>query len=358
MKFFADFLRQKVPAPGRIMPAYYRRALVACGAVLACYFLGVCILSSVITGSIIWMPSLFSGLSLLFVVTLRRRNILWNFLAFTALLVLWCLWGIYRFGWSYGLQHFLIVLLLFLFFNVCVPPGWKIALSVVLLGYRVALFALSRVWTPITELDATTGIAFQTANSATFFLLVALVCILFSSSVQDTERQLRLDNENLNREAGTDPLTGLPNRREMISMIERFRKESPDAPFSVAIADIDFFKKVNDTYGHACGDMTLVSLTNLFRSESQGRYLACRWGGEEFCFFMPNVNIDEAGILMKDLNFAVEKMPLEYEGKTFSITITIGVEETDFHSPLADLLNSADEKLYLGKESGRNKVVV
>ena len=62
-------------------------------------------------------------------------------------------------------------------------------------------------------------------------------------------------------------------------------------------------------------------------------------------------------MLMQDLNYAVEKMPLEYEGKTFSITITIGVEETDFRSSLTELLESADEKLYLGKNSGRNRVI-
>ena len=202
------------------------------------------------------------------------------------------------------------------------------------------------------------GILFQTANSTIFFLLVALICILLSSSIQDAERQLRLDNENLNREAGTDPLTGLPNRRDMISLIEAFQKQNPEHVFSVAIADIDFFKKVNDTYGHACGDYTLIRLTDLFKSESKDRYTAARWGGEEFCFFIPDKNLDEAGQIMNDLSYAVEKMPLDFEDHHFNITITVGVEETDFRSTLEQLLDSADEKLYLGKNSGRNRVVV
>ena len=73
---------------------------------------------------------------------------------------------------------------------------------------------------------------------------------------------------------------------------------------------------------------------------------------------MPGVNLDEAGVLMNDLCFAVEKMQLEYEEYKFSITITIGVEEFDFASPLEELLNTADEKLYMGKNAGRNRVVV
>ena len=89
-----------------------------------------------------------------------------------------------------------------------------------------------------------------------------------------------------------------------------------------------------------------------------GRYTVCRWGGEEFCFFMPGLNLDEAGVLMQDLNYAAEKMELKYDDCEFSITITIGVEEYDFVSPLEELLDSADEKLYMGKNSGRNKVIV
>ena len=143
-----------------------------------------------------------------------------------------------------------------------------------------------------------------------------------------------------------------------LQIIERYQKEFPDRPFCVAIADIDFFKKVNDSYGHACGDATLVRLTDLFRSESGGRYRACRWGGEEFCFFLPEKNLDEAGQIMNDLSFAVEKMAIDFEDYHFNITITVGVEETDFHSTLQELLDSADEKLYLGKNSGRNRVVI
>ena len=160
------------------------------------------------------------------------------------------------------------------------------------------------------------------------------------------------------REAGTDPLTGLPNRRSMIEQIERYCQENSDQMFSVAIADLDYFKNINDTYGHNCGDYTLVKLTELFTEHAMGRYSVCRWGGEEFCFFMPGMNLDEAGVLMNDLCFAVEKVKLEYEGHPFSMTITIGVEEYDFISPLEDLLDAADEKLYMGKNAGRNRVVV
>ena len=356
-RMIGNFLRQKVPAPGPVIPVYYRRALIAAGAVLSCYFAGVFVFLPLISGVFFWVPGLFFAAALFSVLTTDRRNILWNYLVCSLIIISWSCWGVYEFGWSFGLQHFIVVLLLFLFFNICIQPKWKMTICLLLLGLRMGLFAFSASVSPVFSLSHSGGIIFQTANSACFFLLVSLICIIFSSNIQNAERQLRLDNETLNKEAGTDPLTGLPNRREMIHIIEKFREESPQSSFCVAIADIDFFKHVNDTYGHACGDMTLVALTRLFGSTANGRYQACRWGGEEFCFFIPEKNIDEASVLMQDLNYAVEKMPLEYDGIPFFITITIGVEETDFRSSLDDLLASADEKLYLGKNSGRNRVV-
>ena len=144
----------------------------------------------------------------------------------------------------------------------------------------------------------------------------------------------------------------------MIERIEEHYRTNPDQPFSVAIADIDYFKTINDTYGHSAGDYTLVKLTELFTEHAMGRYSVCRWGGEEFCFFLPGMNLDEAGVVMKDLCFAVEKLKLAHEGHEFAVTITIGVEEYDFASPLEELLDTADEKLYMGKNAGRNQVVV
>ena len=88
------------------------------------------------------------------------------------------------------------------------------------------------------------------------------------------------------------------------------------------------------------------------------RYKVCRWGGEEFCFFLPGMNIDEAGREMTDLNIAVRKMTLHFEDLVFSISITIGVEENDFQSTMEQILDRADRKLYMGKVGGRDRVVV
>ena len=120
-----------------------------------------------------------------------------NFLAFSMIVLLWCGWGVYTCGWSIGVQHFLIVLILLLFFNICISPKIKVLLGLLLLGYRISLYAWARSTLPANPLSDDGGIIFQTANSTVFFLLVAIICIILSSSIQDTERRLRIDNETL-----------------------------------------------------------------------------------------------------------------------------------------------------------------
>ena len=359
MKFFLDFLHQKVPRAGKEIPRYYSRALMSSEILLVVYFLACfCLYPLINHGRWEWIPLLFTAGAGLCLRTARRAGIRINLLGYALVCFGWVYWNVHHFGWSSGVQHFLTLMVVLVFFNIFDRPLYKMIWLAVILAFRILLFSVSQQVLPVYKMDTDANTVYQTLNTVAFFLMLAVMCIIFSSSIQDTERQLRLKNQTLYREAGTDPLTGLPNRRSMIEQIERYCQENSDQMFSVAIADLDYFKNINDTYGHNCGDYTLVKLTELFTEHAMGRYSVCRWGGEEFCFFMPGMNLEEAGVLMNDLCFAVEKVKLEYEGHPFSMTITIGVEESDFTSPLEDLLDAADEKLYMGKNAGRNRVVV
>ena len=359
MKFFLEFLHQKVPKAGKEIPLYYRRALTAGEILQAVYFLACFFLFPLINhGRWEWIPLLFLAMTAGCLWVAKNQGVHANLVVYALVCLGWVFWNVQHFGWSSGVQHFLTLMIVLVFFNVYDKPLYKIIWLLVILAFRILLFSISQQVPAIYKMDTDANTIYQTLNTVAFFLMLAAMCVIFSTSIQDTERQLRLKNQTLYKEAGTDPLTGLPNRRAMIEQIENYYKQNGDQPFSVAIADIDFFKKVNDTYGHNCGDYTLVKLTELFVEHSMNRYTVCRWGGEEFCFFIPGMNLDEAGVLMNDLCFAVEKMKLSYEGNDFAITITIGVEEFDFASPLEDLLDRADEKLYMGKNAGRNRVVV
>ena len=357
-QFLYNFLHQEVPKSGRGMPTYYRTALFISEAILAGYFLAGTVLSALATGAPALVP---------IAVILATAACLWlmdkmsaraNLACVATIIGAWLTWFVHTFGWSAGSPNILVPVLSLAFFNIYEPPRGKIAYCLGLIGFRVVLFAYSLHHAPTGALNHTVSLFFQVINSIIPLVILSINYILFSSSIQASERQLTINNQELHKEAGTDPLTQLPNRRAMLDVIEQYRANNPSAQFGIAIADIDFFKKVNDTYGHNCGDYTLRALADLFRENAGLKYRVCRWGGEEFCFFFPGMNLDEAGREMLDLNVAVGHMPLSFEGNDFSITITIGVEENDFKSPMESILERADQKLYMGKNSGRNQVVI
>ena len=91
----------------------------------------------------------------------------------------------------------------------------------------------------------------------------------------------------------------------MEEVLKNHIRANPNENFSIAIGDIDFFKKINDTYGHNCGDQVLKSLSDLFREKTLGAGHVCRWGGEEFLFFFPEMNLDNATALMNEINMDV-----------------------------------------------------
>ena len=197
----------------------------------------------------------------------------------------------------------------------------------------------------------------QILNTVIFFVVTSVICISFSSNLQKAEQHLMLYNIELQQQAGTDPLTTLYNRRRMEEVLKNHIRANPNENFSIAIGDIDFFKKINDTYGHNCGDQVLKSLSDLFREKTLGAGHVCRWGGEEFLFFFPKMNLDNAAVLMNEINIAVSKCIISYKDITIHVTMTFGVEENDFQSSISDIVKRADDKLYYGKTHGRDTVI-
>lgn len=358
MSLIREFLNQKAPKSGAEMPAYFRRALLTSERIMAAYFLLNFLMIRWVAGRWTAMPALAFAAIALCAVFIDKMHPRLSSTLHSAVTLVWSAWHVCAFGWIAGGNYLVLTLLVLAFFNVFNPPWLKLSWFVGLLVSLAALYTYSEAHAALFTADRGVVNILQTLNGVTLFVILAVLCVIFSSATQATERQLRIDNQALHREAGTDPLTQLPNRRAMLDEMELFCRNSPSSVFSVAIADIDFFKNVNDTYGHNCGDYTLKTLAALFREAAGAKYKVCRWGGEEFCFFMPEMNLDVAGQEMIDLNAAVSHMPLSFEGNDFSINITIGVEENDFRSPMEAIIEKADQKLYIGKNNGRNRVVI
>ena len=174
------------------------------------------------------------------------------------------------------------------------------------------------------------------------------------------ESRLQEYNKELRHVASTDPLTKVWNRFRMLEHVDkcvkRYRKGEMQF-MSLAIGDIDYFKRVNDTYGHECGDEVLRSLAHLFDEQTRGIGAVARWGGEEFLFLFENMNGDEAWTVLSSIQTKVNRLDILYEGEVHHVTMTFGLAEFDFTRSLDDNIKQADDMLYQGKARGRNRII-
>ncbi len=154
-----------------------------------------------------------------------------------------------------------------------------------------------------------------------------------------------------------DPLTSLLNRRSCRSCIDDMKARG--VPIIVAMGDIDFFKKINDNYGHAAGDAVLKGVSDIIKRFANGHGgISARWGGEEFLIVLSDMNFGDMNEYMNDLMEEIRGSVFECGDSKISVTMTFGVAEHDKNKTVDDTINRADELLYSGKQSGRNKVVM
>ena len=125
----------------------------------------------------------------------------------------------------------------------------------------------------------------------------------------------------------------------------------------MAIGDIDFFKKVNDTYGHDVGDEVLKAVAKTMVDNSSSDTFLARWGGEEFLIVYPNCNGDDAYVALEKLRRIIQKNEIKVNDIIINLTMTFGLAEFSYNRDQETTVKEADEKLYIGKSNGRNQVV-
>ncbi|MDE5864132.1 MAG: sensor domain-containing diguanylate cyclase [Lachnospiraceae bacterium] len=167
-----------------------------------------------------------------------------------------------------------------------------------------------------------------------------------------------LESHMLYKESHEDPLTGLKNRRGFYAYFgdevePRMEKEC----VSAIMCDIDFFKKVNDTYGHNAGDAVLVFVAELLKKAAKDRGEVVRWGGEEFVLILIDHTLDEAVKCAEQIRQRVEGSVCEFEGQKIQVTMSFGVKEMERDKTLDQNIEYADERLYKAKTTGRNRVI-
>ena len=171
--------------------------------------------------------------------------------------------------------------------------------------------------------------------------------------------RLRADYQRSLSMALTDPLTGFYNRRYLDAHLDALLARSSESPDSAAVLllDIDFFKRVNDTYGHAAGDEVLKVVSGRVADQLRSSDTLARYGGEEFVVVMPNQEIHKAMAVAERVRTMIERLSVEIEGQEIRTTVSIGVA-TSYPGDSPDtLLRRADEALYRAKETGRNRSI-
>ena len=171
---------------------------------------------------------------------------------------------------------------------------------------------------------------------------------------------IAINNARLYEMATTDMMTKLKIHHYFQTMLfdEITRSAKYDRPLSLVMADIDHFKKFNDTYGHTAGDEVLKKVSSVIRENIRLIDIAARYGGEEFAVILPRTDINEAIIVAERIRTNIEEAKIDFNGKILNVTISIGVSQFDsaIDHEKHDLIERADRALYMSKYEGRNRV--
>ena len=169
--------------------------------------------------------------------------------------------------------------------------------------------------------------------------------------------------ENINKIANfanRDFLTGVYNRRFFYSDVEEYVQaaEETNEPYAFAMIDIDYFKKINDTYGHDGGDRILKSIAKILNDNIKGSDIVARFGGKEFCVVLKKISKEEAVKFFVNLRAKVAENEVVIKKQKIRVTISIGVSFGNGHCEIDDMLEACDSALYTAKENGRNRVEI
>ncbi len=186
---------------------------------------------------------------------------------------------------------------------------------------------------------------------------------LFSNLEQEVAqhtKELQAANKKLEQVASIDSLTQIYNRRSFLEKTshEVARSNRTKKTFSIILADIDNFKRFNDTYGHACGDYILKEVATDLRSSLRKQDIVARWGGEEFIFLLPETSSSGAAVVAENIRVFIDSKNYWYQEQSLHISLTFGVSQFQAGLALDKCISNADEALYRGKKAGKNRVTV
>lgn len=204
-----------------------------------------------------------------------------------------------------------------------------------------------------------------TATALILVLIIALVTWRSYRMKSMLQQDLTLRNKKLNEAvervnhlANRDSLTGLLNRRafQEIAELENSKRKHNQTPLTIAVADVDKFKEINDQYGHPVGDEVLKATAQRIKQSLRDVDTVCRWGGEEFILMMPDTSVENTQRLIQRIRRNLAQDPIQTASGIFSITLTFGIAEV--RSSIKEAIQAADDAMYAGKRAGSDRIVV
>lgn len=270
--------------------------------------------------------------------------------------------SVYFIGWDCGSPYFLFAIIpILIYFGCYLFKGSNRWIIVVLISIALALFTFLylRRGHMVPVFLVSPGVKATLLLFTTFSMVISVIFynVIYIYSSEYELNRLEEENGQLSAESKEDTLTRLLNRRGFMPIINDVANRSNEATFSVAFCDIDNFKRINDSYGHDCGDEVLRHITKIIVGMMQGCEV-CRWGGEEIIILMRGYDLVSAKNKLEDIRKTIENSPTTFYNKRISATLTIGVEEyNDSYKDVEDLIKVADERMYYGKQHGKNIVI-
>lgn len=198
-----------------------------------------------------------------------------------------------------------------------------------------------------------------------FISTIVATGLMLSAAVNERQRAMeKLERalHHLRQQASTDPLTSLSNRRHLWEFLQRewMRSRRKESALAVIMMDLDYFKLINDRFGHDAGDLVLREIAALLKSQIRGSDIASRFGGEEFALVLPDATLEVVQRRAEDIRAAIHRLDLQYRGQPLGkITASFGVALAPDHANDPEsLLRASDQALYGAKAAGRDRVVI
>ena len=252
-------------------------------------------------------------------------------------------------GFNTGFHFYLIALCIVSFFTTYFSKSKNLKGSLLWVGLSLAiyltLYFVTKFNAPYYVIDQWLEITLFTTHAIVVFLFIASYLLVFLKYALSLEKKIMIQSR-------TDELTQIGNR---YALFDYFEAESKDDKI-VALFDIDDFKNINDKYGHVTGDFILKRVAELTTENLKDSFV-CRYGGEEFVVVFNSDNFDAVIEELESFRKNIEKETFEFENSKINLTITIGVSQYKDDISLEKWVELADEKMYFGKNNGKNKTV-